>query len=186
MVYKSKHWYQRYHLLHNFIRDPILAVFMIFFHDYPILQVSSVTATMIISVVLDIKHKPFREKNHNKMMAIVGVLFVMINVGYCVLAYMSNSLRAKTKHNLVGNMIIVSIACVFIVEILFTSIEVYYSTKESCSKKKKKGKKSSKPKKLEPEEQIEDIDDAVPSPEKKGLMDDEAVSSIFKYFLTKH
>lgn len=117
---------------------------MIFLHDIPVLQVSSVTAVMIYSVVMDLKHKPFRDKNRNTMMAIVGSLFVIVNIGFCVLAFMNNSLKAKTKHNLVGNVLIASIASVFIVEMFFTGIDAYYGFKDTCFSKKKGKKKMKK------------------------------------------
>lgn len=138
--YKSNHWYQKYHLLHNFVRDPILAVLMIFCHDYPILQVSSVTVVMIISVSLDIKYMPFKEPLKNKMMILVGILFVVVNLGYCVLAYMSNTLKAKTKHVFVGNLLIVAISAVFIIELVFNGVQIYRDMKEECKKKKYKKK----------------------------------------------
>jgi hypothetical protein len=115
--------------MHNYIRDPILALFMIFFHDIPILQVSSVVLVFLASAIMDTKHKPFLEKNMNLMMIIVGWIFVVINLGFCFLAFLNSQLEAKTRHTVFGNVLIFTIASVFVVEIAFTGIAAYYGFK---------------------------------------------------------
>lgn len=142
--FRDKTWYQKYHILHNFIRDPLLAACMVFFHDMPILQTLFASLIMLVSAVLDTIHWPYREKGKNILLILTGFMYFAINSLFMVLGLSEGKMRRETQYLYIGFMIIFIISCIIIVDIGFATVEVFGSIKKWWKERKNKKKKKKK------------------------------------------
>jgi predicted neutral ceramidase superfamily lipid hydrolase len=143
-TYKHDHWYQKYYVLHNFIRDPLLALVMIAFHDYPIWQISIATLIMVFSLVMNIKAGPFIEAFHNKMMVVLSCLYVVVNIGFLFLYLTRNSISRKAQYNFFGFSLIALVLLIIISELIIATKEFIDDMKEKCKKRSKAHKTTHK------------------------------------------
>lgn len=139
--YKGDKWYQKYHVLHNFIRDPVLALCMVFFHDSPLLQTTGATLIMLFSAVMDTKFWPFREKARNIVLIITGYMYVAINLFFFVLASTEGTMKKKSQYLYIGFLIITLISGIIFVDIGYATMEVWIKVKNWYKEKFKNKKK---------------------------------------------
>lgn len=148
LEYKSDHWVQRYFLMANFIRDPLMALFIVFLHDYPMIQLGSISSLFFTLLFASLKFRPFKCKFDNFKLIFSSCTFCFLKVLYLILIVGENSISSKNQSLLIGNLMILCIVVLFGVEIVVGGYVAYKDFKEARELKKKMNKEKEDAKKI--------------------------------------
>lgn len=111
-------------ILLRFLCDLSIPIFIIFLVNYPLVQVSGILISVSIRALFIVITRPFNSICQNIIEFLNEFLYSLILFLYFLLAQFSEEIKEKNKYNLVGNLILL---LVFVILIINTVNMVVYS-----------------------------------------------------------
>ena len=109
---KTHTLYQRHYRPFMGLKDLLISVIIVLFHDFPRSQSLAISFILLTFLILDIYYRPFRDEKKNLKMLITSGVFFMLSSLLMILSFIQDHIRRSMAYYAIGY------PCVILVAIL--------------------------------------------------------------------
>ena len=126
---KTSSFYAKHFVVLNLIKDPLLALFVVFLHDNGIYQIVPCLVLSGSFTICNIAFKPFFLKRHNFLVIVNQLMYFLSDLGFLLLAIGKDSISVENKAKFLGNYLIVVISLLIFFNVANSIYEMWLSFK---------------------------------------------------------
>ena len=124
----------------QFIREFLLCFFIIFFIDYPFLQLIPMLMLYIFTFWLSFKYKPFESKSVMFLTFVNELGYILIIIMFMVVKGCSAGMKESDRYKMLGYPLIFLTSLVVVLNLAVGMYDTYKAIREAISKKKPEDK----------------------------------------------
>jgi hypothetical protein len=127
-------YYSHHQLILNMIKDPILAVILVFFSEYPGIQIGGAFVITLLFFFLEFFDRPSLDKAENVRNMISNGIYALINLIFFILHLTEGSISESVKENFIGWPLIASVTLLIVSNYYISMREAWRGLKKKCKK----------------------------------------------------
>lgn len=130
-------FYSHHYVVMNLLKDPVLAVFLVFCSKVPLLQISAAVIITGMFFFFEAKYLPSLKKEENFKNIVSSAIYMLTNLMFLVLHFTEGNLTEAQKDGFIGWPLIVLIILLIGTNYSISVRAAYLGIKKRCQKKSK-------------------------------------------------
>lgn len=131
-------WYSKHQMILNLVKDPFLALFLVYASKAPLLQIGVSFLIMLVFFIAEVKTSPMLEKKENWRNYVSSGVYTVTILIFLIQVIIEDSLSVSQKEFYLGIPLIVSVSLLILSNYIISTIDTIKAIRKRCRVKKSK------------------------------------------------